>query len=110
MTILRASSIAIHVLFVIQVVKPEDDDFQEFQDASKSGSLDDSFTDFQGEAAKAASSQHRSRYQVLGVSVISLAKLLIPDYKPQLKHHSDSSNPGFSFGRQDVIPDLAGFV
>ncbi|NXC81983.1 SYNRG protein, partial [Cercotrichas coryphoeus] len=43
-----------------QVVKPEDDDFQEFQDASKSGSLDDSFTDFQGEAAKAASSQQRS--------------------------------------------------
>ncbi|NWY70884.1 SYNRG protein, partial [Erithacus rubecula] len=43
-----------------QVVKPEDDDFQEFQDASKSGSLDDSFTDFQGEAAKAASSQHHS--------------------------------------------------
>ncbi|XP_068066811.1 synergin gamma isoform X3 [Anomalospiza imberbis] len=43
-----------------QVVKPEDDDFQEFQDASKSGSLDESFTDFQGEAAKAAGSQHRS--------------------------------------------------
>ncbi|XP_063258955.1 synergin gamma isoform X3 [Prinia subflava] len=43
-----------------QVVKPEDDDFQEFQDASKSGSLDDSFTDFQGDAAKAGSSQHRS--------------------------------------------------
>ncbi|XP_015454813.1 synergin gamma isoform X8 [Pteropus alecto] len=30
-----------------QVVKPEEDDFQDFQDASKSGSLDDSFTDFQ---------------------------------------------------------------
>ncbi|KAJ7397292.1 synergin gamma [Pitangus sulphuratus] len=48
---------------VTQVVKPEDDDFQEFQDASKSGSLDDSFTDFQGDVAgssKAASSQHRS--------------------------------------------------
>ncbi|NXG01929.1 SYNRG protein, partial [Sakesphorus luctuosus] len=46
-----------------QAVKPEDDDFQEFQDASKSGSLDDSFTDFQGDAAgssKTASSQHRS--------------------------------------------------
>ncbi|XP_032860769.2 synergin gamma isoform X4 [Tyto alba] len=46
-----------------QVVKAEDDDFQEFQDASKSGSLDDSFTDFQGDVAgssKAASSQHRS--------------------------------------------------
>uniref|UniRef100_A0A8C9FA33 Synergin gamma n=1 Tax=Pavo cristatus TaxID=9049 RepID=A0A8C9FA33_PAVCR len=44
-------------------IKPEDDDFQEFQDASKSGSLDDSFTDFQGDGAgssKAASSQHRS--------------------------------------------------
>ncbi|NXP68567.1 SYNRG protein, partial [Chloropsis cyanopogon] len=52
--------VATHVLFVPQVVKPEDDDFQEFQDASKSGSLDDSFTDFQGEAAKAAGSQHRS--------------------------------------------------
>ncbi|XP_010145794.1 PREDICTED: synergin gamma [Eurypyga helias] len=46
-----------------QVVKPEEDDFQEFQDASKSGSLDDSFTDFQGDVAgssKATSSQHRS--------------------------------------------------
>ncbi|XP_069470775.1 synergin gamma isoform X3 [Ambystoma mexicanum] len=30
-----------------QAIKPEDDDFQEFQDASKSGSIDDSFTDFQ---------------------------------------------------------------
>ncbi|XP_068765781.1 synergin gamma isoform X7 [Struthio camelus] len=46
-----------------QVVKAEDDDFQDFQDASKSGSIDDSFTDFQGDVAgssKAASSQHRS--------------------------------------------------
>ncbi|KFP39591.1 Synergin gamma, partial [Chlamydotis macqueenii] len=46
-----------------QVVKPDDDDFQEFQDASKSGSLDDSFTDFQGDVAgssKPASSQHQS--------------------------------------------------
>ncbi|KAM6403097.1 synergin gamma isoform 5-T5 [Rhynochetos jubatus] len=51
------------MIAVTQVVKPEDDDFQEFQDASKSGSLDDSFTDFQGDVAgssKAASSQHRS--------------------------------------------------
>ncbi|XP_037350578.1 synergin gamma isoform X5 [Talpa occidentalis] len=30
-----------------QAVKPEEDDFQDFQDASKSGSLDDSFSDFQ---------------------------------------------------------------
>ncbi|XP_019366629.1 PREDICTED: synergin gamma isoform X1 [Gavialis gangeticus] len=46
-----------------QVVKPEDDDFQDFQDASKSGSLDESFTDFQGEvpgSSKPTSSQHRS--------------------------------------------------
>ncbi|NXJ08662.1 SYNRG protein, partial [Odontophorus gujanensis] len=46
-----------------QVVKPEDDDFQEFQDASKSGSLEDSFADFQGDGAgssKATSSQHRN--------------------------------------------------
>ena len=64
MTIWKDNSIAIYMLFVIQVVKPEDDDFQEFQDASKSGSLDDSFTDFQGDvvgSSKAASSQHRSR-------------------------------------------------
>lgn len=64
MTIWKDNSIAIYTLFVIQVVKPEDDDFQEFQDASKSGSLDDSFADFQGDVAgssKAASSQHRSR-------------------------------------------------
>ncbi|XP_073171714.1 synergin gamma isoform X4 [Lepidochelys kempii] len=54
-----------------QVVKPEDDDFQDFQDASKSGSLDESFTDFQGEgsgSSKATSSQHRS----------SVRSLLIP--------------------------------
>ncbi|XP_055256644.1 synergin gamma isoform X5 [Moschus berezovskii] len=43
-----------------QVVKPEDDDFQEFQDASKSGSLDDSFSDFQElpASSKSSSSQH----------------------------------------------------
>uniref|UniRef100_A0A8C2RVY7 EH domain-containing protein n=1 Tax=Capra hircus TaxID=9925 RepID=A0A8C2RVY7_CAPHI len=35
------------MIAVTQVVKPEDDDFQDFQDASKSGSLDDSFSDFQ---------------------------------------------------------------
>ncbi|XP_034608080.1 synergin gamma isoform X2 [Trachemys scripta elegans] len=54
-----------------QVVKPEDDDFQDFQDASKSGSLDESFSDFQGEgpgSSKAISSQHRS----------SVPSLLIP--------------------------------
>ncbi|NWS62391.1 SYNRG protein, partial [Chunga burmeisteri] len=64
-----------------QVVKPEDDDFQEFQDASKSGSLDDSFTDFQGDVAgssKAASSQHRS----------SVPSLLMP--LPGNKTHSST--------------------
>uniref|UniRef100_A0A8C5VZA7 Synergin gamma n=1 Tax=Microcebus murinus TaxID=30608 RepID=A0A8C5VZA7_MICMU len=35
------------MIAVTQVVKPEEDDFQDFQDASKSGSLDDSFSDFQ---------------------------------------------------------------
>ncbi|XP_043861446.1 synergin gamma isoform X3 [Dromiciops gliroides] len=45
-----------------QVVKPEEDDFQDFQDASKSGSLDDSFTDFQEMPAssKTTNSQHGS--------------------------------------------------
>ncbi|XP_078537064.1 synergin gamma [Lissotriton helveticus] len=42
---------------VNQTLKPEDDDFQEFQDASKSGSIDDSFTDFQ-----AANSQLQSSF------------------------------------------------
>ncbi|XP_010592555.1 synergin gamma isoform X6 [Loxodonta africana] len=45
-----------------QVVKPEEDDFQDFQDASKSGSLDDSFSDFQEVSAssKTNNSQHGS--------------------------------------------------
>ncbi|KAM9257048.1 synergin gamma isoform 6-T6 [Cariama cristata] len=69
------------MIAVTQVVKPEDDDFQEFQDASKSGSLDDSFTDFQGDVAgssKAASSQHRS----------SVPSLLMP--LPGNKTHSST--------------------
>ncbi|XP_076399172.1 synergin gamma isoform X11 [Peromyscus maniculatus bairdii] len=43
-----------------QVGKTEEDDFQDFQDASKSGSLDDSFTDFQEVSAssKTSNSQH----------------------------------------------------
>ncbi|XP_051038640.1 synergin gamma isoform X13 [Phodopus roborovskii] len=43
-----------------QVGKTEEDDFQDFQDASKSGSLDDSFTDFQEVPAssKTSNSQH----------------------------------------------------
>ncbi|XP_043439724.1 synergin gamma isoform X28 [Prionailurus bengalensis] len=45
-----------------QVVKPEEDDFQDFQDASKSGSLDDSFSDFQElpASSKTSNSQHGS--------------------------------------------------
>uniref|UniRef100_A0A8C9IMI4 Synergin gamma n=1 Tax=Piliocolobus tephrosceles TaxID=591936 RepID=A0A8C9IMI4_9PRIM len=48
------------MIAVTQVVKPEEDDFQDFQDASKSGSLDDSFSDFQELPAstKASNSQH----------------------------------------------------
>nr|XP_019588100.1 PREDICTED: synergin gamma isoform X11 [Rhinolophus sinicus] len=43
-----------------QVVKPEEDDFQDFQDASKSGTLDDSFSDFQDlpASSKTNNSQH----------------------------------------------------
>ncbi|XP_036307583.1 synergin gamma isoform X21 [Pipistrellus kuhlii] len=48
------------MIAVTQVVKPEDDDFQDFQDASKSGSLDDSFSDFQElpASSKSNNSQH----------------------------------------------------
>uniref|UniRef100_A0A5F5PTP2 Synergin gamma n=1 Tax=Equus caballus TaxID=9796 RepID=A0A5F5PTP2_HORSE len=47
------------MIAVTQVVKPEDDDFQDFQDASKSGTLDDSFSDFQElpASSKTSSSQ-----------------------------------------------------
>ncbi|XP_053766441.1 synergin gamma isoform X5 [Desmodus rotundus] len=43
-----------------QVVKPEEDDFQDFQDASKAGSIDDSFSDFQelSASSKTSNSQH----------------------------------------------------
>nr|XP_034996137.1 synergin gamma isoform X1 [Zootoca vivipara] len=46
-----------------QAAKQDDDDFQDFQDASKSGGLDDTFTDFQGEvsgSSKACPAQHQS--------------------------------------------------
>ncbi|XP_062816649.1 synergin gamma isoform X2 [Anolis carolinensis] len=46
-----------------QAAKQEEDDFQDFQDASKSGGLDDTFPDFQGEASrssKVTAAQHRS--------------------------------------------------
>lgn len=47
------------------MVKPEEDDFQDFQDASKSGSLDDSFSDFQElpASSKSNNSQHGNRYK-----------------------------------------------
>ncbi|XP_051850014.1 synergin gamma isoform X3 [Antechinus flavipes] len=58
----QASSAFVPTYPANQVVKPEEDDFQDFQDASKSGSLDDSFTDFQEMPAssKTANSQHGS--------------------------------------------------
>ncbi|XP_045155848.1 synergin gamma isoform X4 [Echinops telfairi] len=40
-----------------QMVKPEEDDFQDFQDASKPGSLDDSFRDFQELSASSQASR-----------------------------------------------------
>ncbi|MGH0173315.1 UNVERIFIED_CONTAM: hypothetical protein FKN15_065054 [Acipenser sinensis] len=36
-----------------QASEPDDDDFQDFQEAPKAGSADDSFTDFQGESSGA---------------------------------------------------------
>ncbi|KAM9292311.1 synergin gamma-like [Gastrophryne carolinensis] len=42
--------------FTSQLFKPEDDDFQDFQDASKSGSIDDSFTDFHCNTSRISSS------------------------------------------------------
>ncbi|XP_033039726.1 synergin gamma isoform X9 [Trachypithecus francoisi] len=56
----QASSGFIPTFPANQVVKPEEDDFQDFQDASKSGSLDDSFSDFQElpASSKANNSQH----------------------------------------------------
>ncbi|XP_054857140.1 synergin gamma isoform X2 [Eublepharis macularius] len=46
-----------------QAAKPEDDDFQDFQEASKAGGLDDPFTDFQGDVSgppKTTTAQHQS--------------------------------------------------
>ncbi|XP_066491267.1 synergin gamma isoform X7 [Tiliqua scincoides] len=45
----QASGSFIHAYSANQATKPDDDDFQDFQDASKSGGLDDTFSDFQGE-------------------------------------------------------------
>ncbi|XP_072278552.1 synergin gamma isoform X2 [Pyxicephalus adspersus] len=46
--------------FTQPLFKPEDDDFQEFQDASKSGLIDDSFSDFQSDKSKMPSSLLKS--------------------------------------------------
>ncbi|XP_073091365.1 synergin gamma isoform X7 [Manis javanica] len=56
----QASSSFMPIYPANQVVKPEEDDFQDFQDASKSGSLDDSFSDFQElpASSKTNNSQH----------------------------------------------------
>uniref|UniRef100_A0A8C6YBM3 Synergin gamma n=1 Tax=Naja naja TaxID=35670 RepID=A0A8C6YBM3_NAJNA len=59
----QASSSFIQPFPAKQVAKTDDDDFQDFQDASKSGGLDDTFTDFQGEAPgskKTLAAQQRS--------------------------------------------------
>ncbi|XP_039174756.1 synergin gamma isoform X6 [Crotalus tigris] len=59
----QASSSFIQPFPTNQVPKTDDDDFQEFQDASKSGGLDDTFTDFQGEVPgsnKMLAAQQRS--------------------------------------------------
>ncbi|KAG8588873.1 hypothetical protein GDO81_006136 [Engystomops pustulosus] len=42
--------------FTQPLFKADDDDFQEFQDASKSGPIDDSFSDFQSTSTKSSSS------------------------------------------------------
>ncbi|XP_058020159.1 synergin gamma isoform X2 [Ahaetulla prasina] len=60
-----------------QVAKTDDDDFQDFQDASKSGGLDDTFTDFQGEVSgskKTSAAQQRS----------SVPSMLIPFSGPKV--------------------------
>ncbi|XP_044144053.1 synergin gamma isoform X2 [Bufo gargarizans] len=47
--------------FAQPLFKADDDDFQDFQDASKSGSIDDSFSDFQSNNVKSTSSFSRNR-------------------------------------------------
>ncbi|XP_068125473.1 synergin gamma isoform X2 [Hyperolius riggenbachi] len=42
--------------FTQQLFKADDDDFQDFQDASKSGPIDDSFSDFRSDTSKISSS------------------------------------------------------
>uniref|UniRef100_A0A2K6B4Y8 Synergin gamma n=1 Tax=Macaca nemestrina TaxID=9545 RepID=A0A2K6B4Y8_MACNE len=67
----QASSGFIPTFPANQVVKPEEDDFQDFQDASKSGSLDDSFSDFQElPASSKASNSHIQCHQNIAPSLL----------------------------------------
>ncbi|XP_076792255.1 synergin gamma isoform X13 [Arvicanthis niloticus] len=59
-----------------QVGKTEEDDFQDFQDASKSGSIDDSFTDFQ--EVPASSKTNNSQHGNSAPLPCSAPSLLIP--------------------------------
>ncbi|KAB1265286.1 Synergin gamma, partial [Camelus dromedarius] len=90
-----------------QVVKPEEDDFQDFQDASKSGSLDDSFSDFQElpASSKTSNSQHGSRE---GDNVLVTKKyLLFPLSAPSLLMPLPGTKASASVDKYAVFKGIA---
>ncbi|XP_069827565.1 synergin gamma isoform X2 [Dendropsophus ebraccatus] len=78
--------------FTQPVFKADDDDFQDFQDASKSGSIDDSFSDFQSNNMKSASSYSSALPTVMPVSGPAANPLTVTDKYAVFKTLSVNSN------------------
>ncbi|XP_077151629.1 synergin gamma isoform X3 [Ranitomeya variabilis] len=71
-----------------------DDDFQDFQDASKSGSIDDSFSDFQSNSAKSTNSYSSAPTLLIPVSGTAANTSTITDKYAVFKTLSVKSNTG----------------
>ncbi|XP_073431714.1 synergin gamma isoform X2 [Dendrobates tinctorius] len=78
--------------FTQSVFKTDDDDFQDFQDASKSGSIDDSFSDFQSNSEKSTSSYSSAPTPLIRVSGTAANTSTITDKYAVFKTLSAKSN------------------
>ncbi|KAM4045213.1 synergin gamma isoform 2-T2 [Anomaloglossus baeobatrachus] len=80
--------------FTQPLFKTDDDDFQDFQDASKSGSIDDSFSDFQSNSAKSTSSYSSAPTPLIPVSGTAANTSTVTDKYAVFKTLSVKSNMG----------------
>ncbi|XP_056413525.1 synergin gamma isoform X2 [Hyla sarda] len=78
--------------FTQPVFKADDDDFQDFQEASKSGPIDDSFSDFQSNNSMLTTSSYSSSPTPLNMSVLGTAAKTSTDKYAVFKTLTVNSN------------------